>query len=70
MNECPNFENYSYAELLEAYNGVDEQKFPERKAQIKDLLFARKDTEEAQQLLHPKRRAVHDLLAGTVVIRQ
>jgi len=50
VSNSPDFHSYSYGELLEAYRGVDEQKFPERKAQILALLQDRKDSDEAQQL--------------------
>jgi uncharacterized RDD family membrane protein YckC len=47
MNETPNFEEYSYDALLDAYEAINESKYPESKAIVARLLEERKGTEEA-----------------------
>ncbi|MBB3167299.1 RDD family protein [Simiduia aestuariiviva] len=50
MNEAPKFEEYSYETLLEVYEGIDEMKFPDRKARVAELLEERKGSGEAKVL--------------------
>jgi len=47
MNGTPNFEEYSYDALLDAYEAINESKYPENKAMVARLLEERKGTEEA-----------------------
>lgn len=50
MNKEPNFEEYSYEDLLSAYRGIDGRKYPERKQLIAKLIDERKDSAEAVAL--------------------
>jgi len=47
MNGTPNFEEYSYDALLDAYEAINESKYPENKAMVARLLEEIKGTEEA-----------------------
>ncbi|AFV00196.2 RDD family protein [Simiduia agarivorans] len=47
MSNTPEFEDYTYAELLDAYNGIDAAQFPERKARVAELLQERSGAEAA-----------------------
>ena len=50
MNKEPNFEEYSYEDLLSAYRNINGREYPERKELIEKLIEERKDSAEAVAL--------------------
>ena len=54
MNEEPNFEEYSYETLLEVYDQIDAEQYPDRKAKVAGLLEERKGSDEAREV-HERR---------------
>jgi hypothetical protein len=50
MNNEPNFEEYSYENLLSAYRNINEIEYPGRKALVAKLIAERKDSDEAVAL--------------------
>ncbi|MEA1972364.1 MAG: RDD family protein [Candidatus Cloacimonadota bacterium] len=49
MSDTPNFEEYSYKDLLEVFQNINEQKYPERKSLVAKLIEEKKDSEEANE---------------------
>lgn len=51
MSEAPNFDEYTYRDLLDVYEQIDHERYPERKSRVAELLKERKGTDEAIAIL-------------------
>ena len=75
MEEIPEFEKYSYAQLAEVSNNIDAEKYPERKEKVLMLLNERASTEEGllyREQNNPKyktflRRFLASIIDGLII---